>query len=1812
MSPTHLLLAGCLFPLALAAAPQANQPPVAVNDRLLLRPGATLSAFLPTANDYDPEGGAISLLSFTQPANGTVTQNADGTLRYVPNANYPGGTDTFIYTVQDPAGMSANATVTIETDGTAGRDWPTLGGSTERSNAYPGALVGPLQKKWEFVQGEFSALAVADGRIYFPLAGFSTVDAVSGGLLWRKEATTGQTFLGPSFFNGRVYFQRLEQSFSSTMVALLAADGASSWQTPFAGQTSRFGAPAVTAQSVYHGGGSPVVLSLLHPTSGTSQFQVPLESSSNWTPSVNSTGVYTFVAGRFRRHDLTTGAIDWSLQVTTQNSTPASFAVEGQRAYVAYVSSQGASELAAINLDTHVAQWQVPISTNSAPAVSNGVIYVNSGTTVKVISGTTGQVLATFSTPVSFFGLSSGPLVTADRIVVGGATFMGTGETYVLDRGTGAVLQTLPTNGVMALADDTLFIGDRSRLHAYAITNAANHVPAAQSVTLSAPEDSPVAIQLQATDADGDALSYAVRSLPAQGTLYQTPDGTTLGAAITIVPAAVTNTERRLIYVPPPNVFGAAAASFTFTAHDRFSTSPAATIQIDITNINDAPVAVPDLIVLRVGEIGRFDPTLNDRDADGDPVTVVSFTQGTRGTVSQLPSGLLRYVPSPSFTSGTDSFNYTIQDPAGLSSTAAVTIAISATLGREWLTFGAAPERAGYQPVVLGSAATMTQRWQRSLAAVSGQVAIKEGAAFVSYGVFGSGAQLSRLDALTGSEDWQVTFSPLTAFNAPAVFGDRVYLQSTSSFRPVEARSVVDGSLLWSSTITTNSPVLAGVADELGVFVGDFGKMYGLQPGGGTQFTATVGSNSGWGPNLYQGGLYSYVQGVFQRHDRDSGASLWSANLTWSSSAGFAYRGAAFADGRAFVVNETVFEVQTGPNQSLVALDLAAQGVAWSVRGNYVGTPATAHRAVYAISGNTVVAYDAATGLAVGTYAAPSGTVLQTQPIVTNDTLIVGSSTQTWLFDLKSRAIRQTIPFGGALSLAGYTLYISADNVLRAFAVPTPGNQAPVAMPLTFSGSEDVPLVVTLAGADGNNDPLTFVITRLPAAGRLFQTVDGSTPSTPITAVPTRVTSTAAKVIYLPVSDQFGSPLADFGYVAADGKDLSAEAAVTLNVTPVNDAPVARNDYRQVVPGQILSPVQERLNDSDVDGDALSLVSFTQPQLGRVFQNADGSLRYHAPAGVQGGQDQFNYTVADPGGLQSTATVFVEIVPTPRGLWTSYGNGPDRTGASVTAFLGRTALQTRWTFNTTSPRQVAVAEGRVYVTSGGNGTHTVTALHEKTGATLWSRSFSSYTSIDAPTYHGGLIYFVLNGLPVLPPFTQSQTMALDATTGQTVWNTQGGSTVSEVFAPAVTDNAVYLARDTSTVALNRLTGAGIFGVLFSPYGQPWTPSVDAAGLYTVGSDGFRKHHLQTGAVEWSLPLGNGFNPVTGVLAGSRAFVSNSANDGPLRSIDLATQSFAWQLPNSLLFTGTPAVSENAVYSFSSTTFNYEVRSVVDGRLLATYPTSGFFRYRGQPVLTDELFLSLSETGALTIWDRRTRAVLQSLSPGGSPNSAGPPSVADDALFLSTSDAVRAYAAPAAIAFTPVSGTSFADPVNVTLTAAGPGTIRYTLDGSAPDFDSPTVSSGGSVTLRSSGKVRAILVNGSTVSRICEAAFAVTDADADGIADWWETQNFGSLSVANASSDADGDGASDRDEFFAGTDAKNPADVLRVRAVRVAGTIELTFASKSGLLYRIEESADLQTWTPATVPFAGTGAEMTQSIPTQSATKVVYRVRVLSP
>ncbi|ALG67759.1 Ig-like domain-containing protein [Beggiatoa leptomitoformis] len=96
----------------------ANQMPIAVDDAdsntntYITNQSLTLNAALLLANDSDPDGDTLQIVSVGTATHGTVALDADGNVIYTPETDY-NGTDQFTYTIDDGQGATASATVSV-------------------------------------------------------------------------------------------------------------------------------------------------------------------------------------------------------------------------------------------------------------------------------------------------------------------------------------------------------------------------------------------------------------------------------------------------------------------------------------------------------------------------------------------------------------------------------------------------------------------------------------------------------------------------------------------------------------------------------------------------------------------------------------------------------------------------------------------------------------------------------------------------------------------------------------------------------------------------------------------------------------------------------------------------------------------------------------------------------------------------------------------------------------------------------------------------------------------------------------------------------------------------------------------------------------------------------------------------------------------------------------------------------------------------------------------------------------------------------------------------------------------------------------------------------------------------------------------------------------------------------------------------------------------------------------------------------------------------------------------------------------------
>ena len=191
-------------------------------------------------------------------------------------------------------------------------------------------------------------------------------------------------------------------------------------------------------------------------------------------------------------------------------------------------------------------------------------------------------------------------------------------------------------------------------------------------------------------------------------------------------------------------------------------------------------------------------------------------------------------------------------------------------------------------------------------------------------------------------------------------------------------------------------------------------------------------------------------------------------------------------------------------------------------------------------------------------------------------------------------------------------------------------NRAPTATADAYTAAEDTTLTISAPGVlandtDADLDALTAVLVSNVAHGTLDLSANGAflyTPGLNFTGVDT------------------------FTYRASDGVISSGLATVTITVTPVNDAPVALNDtYTTAEDTTLTVPAAGILaNDSDVDGDALTVTLASGVANGALNLSADGSFTY-TPSLNHTGTVTFTYTVADGLAVSAPATVTITITP---------------------------------------------------------------------------------------------------------------------------------------------------------------------------------------------------------------------------------------------------------------------------------------------------------------------------------------------------------------------------------------------------------------------------------------------------------------------------------------------------------------------------------------------------------------------------------------
>ncbi len=237
---------------------------------------------------------------------------------------------------------------------------------------------------------------------------------------------------------------------------------------------------------------------------------------------------------------------------------------------------------------------------------------------------------------------------------------------------------------------------------------------------------------------------------------------------------------------------------------------------------------------------------------------------------------------------------------------------------------------------------------------------------------------------------------------------------------------------------------------------------------------------------------------------------------------------------------------------------------------------------------------------------------------------------------LVDKALAATESFGLALSSPSNATLATARGTGTIVYSPPPPPPPPTSGPVTFQ--------VTSDWGSGFDGQINFKNTGAAAWTNWVVQFD----------FPGQITSAWDAVLYSHVGNHYVFQNASYdGAVAPGGSGSFGFGGSPGNVTvgPTNMVvgsgvanprpPVAANSAAWTAPGQPVT-IAVLANDSDPNGDALTVTSAGQGQHGTVAVNPDSTVTYTPAAGFTG-TDSFAYTVTDSQGMSATATVTVTV-----------------------------------------------------------------------------------------------------------------------------------------------------------------------------------------------------------------------------------------------------------------------------------------------------------------------------------------------------------------------------------------------------------------------------------------------------------------------------------------------------------------------------------------------------------------------------------------
>ncbi|WP_375147350.1 tandem-95 repeat protein, partial [Vibrio parahaemolyticus] len=672
----------------------------------------------------------------------------------------------------------------------------------------------------------------------------------------------------------------------------------------------------------------------------------------------------------------------------------------------------------------------------------------------------------------------------------------------------------------------------------------------------------------------------------------------------------IVNNDGTVTYTPDDNYVGEDTFTYIVTSGGM---SESTTVEVNVTPVNDAPVAKDDIATTQEDTAVTIDVLPNDTDVDGDKLSIQSATVPEAQGKVEIVDGKLVFTPAENF-NGDAEITYTVTD-GSLTDQATVKVTVNAVNDTPEVESNIADQTLAedFTPYSIDLNNAFSDVDGELTFSVSGnsniQVAIVNGIATFTPTADWSGSEALTFTATDPSgESVSQTVNFTVASVADIVADKATVVEDTPTIIKVLGNDTFEGTDKVVSLDTNNGPANGTVS---------------VNPDGSVTYT----------PNDNYHGTDSFTYIVTSGGVSES--AIVEVNVTPANDAPVA------KDDIATTQEDTAVTIDVLPNDTDVDGDKLSiesvsvpkeQGTVEVVDGKLVFTPAEN------FNGDAEITYTVTDGALTD-----QATVKVTVNAV-NDTPVVESNIadQTLAEDFTPYTIDLNTAFSDVDNVDGeLTFSVSGNSNIQVAIVNGIATITPTA---DWNGSETLTFTATDPSGESVSQPVNFTVapvadivadkatvvedtsTVIKVLGNDTFEGDGKVVSLDTNNGPANGTVSVnpdGSVTYTPNDNYQGTD--SFTYIVTSG-GVSESTTVSVDVTPVNDAPVAKDDTA-ITDEDTPVTIDVLPNDNGIDGDKLSIQSASVPEAQGKVEIVDGKLVFTPAENFNGDAAKVTVTV---------------------------------------------------------------------------------------------------------------------------------------------------------------------------------------------------------------------------------------------------------------------------------------------------------------------------------------------------------------------------------------------------------------------------------------------------------------------------------------------------------------------------------------------------------------------------------------------------------